>query len=347
MKVLVCPADEGGCGFYRMEEPFRVVRDMGYDVTLDLRASSIKCHVGPEGQVLYIEPIPYDVVVFQRPMGRRSFEVIRTLRHNGVKVVVELDDDFWSIEKTSVAWKTAQPQFSPESNWQHLSASLREADLVTVSTPALARVVKEQGATRVQVLRNMVPERYLEVQPDIGTQDLIHSRLSVLWTGVPGTHVGDLSVCGSGVRDAVRQTSSVFVGLGDETTAEELGFSDGEALFSPWVKLENYPSAVKSHDVGVVPLKLSPFNQSKSYLKGLEYAALGLPFIASPTEEYLRLSKSAGLIAAQKHDWQRHLKRLLTSESLRDEERLRGLEFARTNTYENHAQEWWGAWTSA
>jgi hypothetical protein len=92
---------------------------------------------------------------------------------------------------------------------------------------------------------------------------------------------------------------------------------------------------------------LSPFNQSKSYLKGLEYAALGLPFIASPTQEYLRLSEHAGLIATHKHDWQRHLKRLLTSESLRDEERLRGLAFARTNTYENHAQEWWDAWTSA
>jgi hypothetical protein len=49
--------------------------------------------------------------------------------------------------------------------------------------------------------------------------------------------------------------------------------------------------------VGLVPLTRGPFNEAKSYLKGLEYAAAGIPFIATPTEEYqvaVRVPVSAG-----------------------------------------------------
>ncbi len=34
--------------------------------------------------------------------------------------------------------------------------------------------------------------------------------------------------------------------------------------------------------VGIAPLVDRPFNRSKSWIKGLEYSAFGLPFVASP-----------------------------------------------------------------
>ena len=41
-------------------------------------------------------------------------------------------------------------------------------------------------------------------------------------------------------------------------------------------------------DVGLVPLASNVFNEAKSALKGMEYAACGIPCLATPTGEYRR-----------------------------------------------------------
>jgi glycosyltransferase involved in cell wall biosynthesis len=39
-------------------------------------------------------------------------------------------------------------------------------------------------------------------------------------------------------------------------------------------------------DIGLVPLAYNRFNQSKSWCKGLEYNAMGIPVVASASREY-------------------------------------------------------------
>ena len=69
-------------------------------------------------------------------------------------------------------------------------------------------------------------------------------------------------------------------------------------------------------DIGVVPLNLPlDFNEAKSALKGLEYAAAGIPFVASPSGEYKRLaSMGIGRIASTPDEWVTHLTELLDPE---------------------------------
>jgi len=43
-------------------------------------------------------------------------------------------------------------------------------------------------------------------------------------------------------------------------------------------------------DVGIVPLTDIPFNHAKSYIKGLEYAAAGVPFVCSYSPQYDELT---------------------------------------------------------
>jgi glycosyltransferase involved in cell wall biosynthesis len=62
----------------------------------------------------------------------------------------------------------------------------------------------------------------------------------------------------------------------------------------------------------LVPLNLVPFSEAKSYLKGLEYAASGIPFVASPTYEYRLLAKEGiGRIASTPDEWRDHVTELL------------------------------------
>ncbi|HJV16853.1 MAG TPA: glycosyltransferase, partial [Bacillales bacterium] len=90
----------------------------------------------------------------------------------------------------------------------------------------------------------------------------------------------------------------------------------------------DYPKFVKwlrknvHFTIGVAPLTPNLLNQSKSYLKYLDYAALGIPGVYSELEPYKKVISSDfnGLLA--KHsvkDWENHLKRLIMNPSLREE----------------------------
>jgi hypothetical protein len=101
-------------------------------------------------------------------------------------------------------------------------------------------------------------------------------------------------------------------------------------------------------DVGIVPLEDTDFNAAKSRLKGLEMAAVGVPFVASPRDEYQRLHRlGAGLLADRPRDWRRHLTRLVRDGDYREELADRGRAVAAAETYENHADRWWAAWQRA
>ena len=71
--------------------------------------------------------------------------------------------------------------------------------------------------------------------------------------------------------------------------------------------------------VGLVPLIDSPFNRAKSWLKGIEYAALGVPFVASPLPEYRKLADlGAGVLADSPQEWYEAIDMLLTDADHRD-----------------------------
>ena len=73
-----------------------------------------------------------------------------------------------------------------------------------------------------------------------------------------------------------------------------------------------YPELFKPIDIGIVPLNDIPFNHAKSYIKGLEYAAAGIPFISSYSPEYQYLADNGiGRIANNQEEWERHLGDLL------------------------------------
>jgi hypothetical protein len=61
-----------------------------------------------------------------------------------------------------------------------------------------------------------------------------------------------------------------------------------------------------------VPLRDVAFNRAKSWVKGLEYAAASVPFVAQDLPEYGRLATGhgIGLLAHRTRDWLRWLERL-------------------------------------
>jgi glycosyltransferase involved in cell wall biosynthesis len=292
-----------------------------------------------------------DVLVLQRPAHKHLAEVIPLVQEYGTAVVCEYDDDFDNVHPRNPAWRAYHPEFSPMSNrvWAKLASQL--ADLVTVTTPSL---VKRYGAHgKVAVLPNYVPEAYLHTKPD---PDLVRARIMVGWAGSPHTHYGDLEVMGRPLPALLTGgPSRGFRAIGDEGTLSAVGLlaTDGPGIEEiPWVPIEDYPATLASLDVGLAPLADTTFNRSKSWLKALEMAALGVPFVASPTQQYKALAKLGagdlvGTTTKNRGAWLRALEPLMADSELRQRRAEEGREAASSLTYERHAEEWLVAWTNA
>lgn len=339
MRVHVHPADEGACSFYRLREPARVLAANGHDVTEpeDVWTAAWDRHPDdPAAQVVDVHRPDCDVVVVTRPCRRQLVEALGALQRKGVAVVVEVDDLFSSIHAANPVFRGAHPD-DPNHSWHWLAQACRIADLVTVTTPALAEHYGRHG--RVAILPNCIPEAYLSIpRPEPRDFPLIG------YAGSTATHPDDLRPVGSAVAELVRNGEATFRAIGGIRTCAILGV-EGETV--PGMSHLHWPQAVAQLDVGMAPLVDSAFNRAKSWLKSLEQAALGVATVASPTPEYLRAA-SEGMcsLASRPREWRRELRRLLDPDE-RAQASAAGREAASRWTYEIHASRWWEAWGRA
>ena len=94
--------------------------------------------------------------------------------------------------------------------------------------------------------------------------------------------------------------------------AEAIGVPEAAVEIKlPLAPHDEYP-LLMTMDVGIVPLRHTPFNQAKSYIKGLEYAAAGIPFVAQSIDAYDQLRKQYGfgITARKASEWIKVLRRM-------------------------------------
>jgi glycosyltransferase involved in cell wall biosynthesis len=339
MRVRVQPADHGGCGYYRLRWPTAVLAAHGLDATISEKG--LAAHWLPQDghpdRIIKVE-CDADVVVLQRPMHTKLLESITVLQKQGVAVVVEIDDDFTCLPKGHPARIDTSARRSPTMNRRNLRLACERADLVTCSTPAIG---ERYAPGHYVVVPNCVPARYLSIEAPA------HDGIRVGWTGSTMTHVGDLEVCGDGIARALDGADFHVVGTG-VGVARALGIDDDHVVGTGWQEIDDYPVAYAGLDVAIVPLADHPFNQAKSWLKGIEAAALGVPFIASPTLPYCELAQlGAGGLARTPDEWADMVRLLVESPGARAEIAWRGREAAKGMTIEGQAWRWAEAWEHA
>jgi glycosyltransferase involved in cell wall biosynthesis len=339
-----------GCVYYRTYLPAQTLMDQGHDNVTHHRTTD---------NVLWQDDITYsgykiprvkgwhnpecDVAVFQRPLLRDVADLIEWCSRNGVKTVVDMDDDFMKIPRANKAWENVQPDQSPIRNTDHLKRAIAACDLVTTTTPALAR---RYAPRKSVILPNYASSSWLNMparpMPDVA---------SLGWTGTMHTHPHDLESTRGALGKVLKDTRSRLHIVGDGEGVEEALQLDSatEVTKTGWVPLPHYHVKTNDIDVGVVPLHASAFNQGKSWLKGLEFATLGIPFVASNTQPYVQLHNDhgIGLIARNPREWYDLTKRLLTDMNYREDMGERWRDIVRDRmTIEHHAHRWLEAWES-
>jgi len=321
------PAAPDGSGYYRMFLPFK-----------HLSANSRHLAMIPPAGRTPPPPVPsdmegVDVFIAQRPVGPLGMRMWDSLE--GVTArVYETDDDLLSVDSSSL------PHLCEERVRDTIRYMLTRSEMVTVSTPYLGEVVSQYSAN-VRVLPNMVNADLLDLNRRRGRE----GRVTVGWAGGQ-SHLPDWAHAAEWIRPVLRQHADVdfhFVG------ADYSPLLHHPCLWTGWDDdIWSYYRSI-DFDIGIAPLSPIPFNRSKSHLKALEYAAMGIPVVASDMEPYrdLVVDGVTGYLVSTPEQWDKRLTELIHDEAARTEMGAAARKRAAEFTIQGNWQLWERAYEEA
>lgn len=202
-------------------------------------------------------------------------------RRARMRLLYDLDDDLLAIPPEHPEAALLAPRAGV------IEAMLRAADIVTVSTPSLQAALKTRDI-RATVVANGLDERLWPERPSRPAPLSGVFRILVMGTL---THRADFRL----IAGALARVKDCF---GERVEIEVCGMTEGELpqglqrIAPPPGQGESYPGFVAwltsrpGWHLGLAPLSRGAFNESKSAIKALDYAALGLAVLASDTKAY-------------------------------------------------------------
>jgi glycosyltransferase involved in cell wall biosynthesis len=294
----------------------------------------------PNAEIVDVKiPNGADVLVMQRLSHNWHGRVVEILRSKGVAMVIDMDDDLSCIHPDNKAFVNYHPR-NPKTpySWKNVEQACKAATMVTVSTKQLMGVYARHG--RGHVIDNYVPERYLQIKAD---QDKVFG-----WPGTTDSHPNDLQVTGGAVRELV-DAGYEFRVIGPVTQAKGALRLKEQPPHTGVVQLADWASEIAKLQVTLAPLATTPFNSSKSRLKALEAAAVGVPWVGSPRTEYRRFHKESGsgLLVENRKEWFKAVKQLMDDASMRQDLGEKGRAYVQDQTVEKNSWRLWDAWTRA
>lgn len=330
--ILFWSGVPGGTAQYRCFAPGRALQRCGWDVAWDEDGIDVTVDGRVKG-----DP---DVLVISRMMGDYVPDAVRRIRQRGRTLVVfDVDDWFGDV-----------PDYNPASQLapslvDTMHQAMREAHFVTCSTPELAEAYAPLN-------RTVVLPNYLD--PEVWRQWQMYrvkrDYLTVGWAGAFHWRAGDLELLKPWVGRFLDTHPDVrFAAIGCRELLEWLGVDGMTTPRLPPTErthernrdlhpYEHLPAMLGNLDVGLVPLLFNKFNQCKSWCKGMEYNAVGVPAVASPSREYRTFIRPGvnGLLV-RKNDWVGAVERVLDD---LDRYRLNARVVAEGYFIDNHIDRW-------
>lgn len=323
-RILYIQRDDGGCGFFRCQQPANFIQRMGLAET-----KSILRKPTPE-EILWA-----DLVIMQEIGSTDAVGIANFMVENKVPFIAEIDDFLHHISPHNLGGYGA---WNPGTLF--LSRAMQvvgKATAVTVSTNQLAREYFPYNRN-IYVVPNYLDQEKWD-NPITRRND---GKIRIGWMG-GNAHADDLKMVSGVIERIVKEGKGkvLFETMG--MTRRELTEVGEGAIFKNLKKmndtcpscnyegdLKHYPGeaqgeypgvlATKGWDIAIAPVINNAFGNCKSDLKVKEYAAAGYPTIASAVVPYKEAAENgAQLILAEGFDsWYNNLKDLIKNPEKRD-----------------------------
>lgn len=262
-----------GTWLYRIKMPMDELNRLGHEARASTRMDA---WARDEADVIVGQRICQEkpAVLWQEMAAHRK------ATGEGAALVYEVDDDLFHVGPDNPLGQFYQ---DPRVR-RAMFGCIRVADAVTASTEPLAELLRRYNPN-VHVVPNAIRREVLSVPapPRRGRDDGI-TRYG--WQG-SSTHAEDWLEVRDVLAEVMREdpnTRMRFLGTGHP---EGLPLDRGRVDFRAWTTdINEHYRRVSRFDVALAPLKDTVFNASKSGLRFLESAALGVPVIASDVPAY-------------------------------------------------------------
>jgi glycosyltransferase involved in cell wall biosynthesis len=329
LKVLSWPVDRGACGYYRVRKPLEALKKYcgAETYVLDMQEDDMQ-------QVVKI--LPEIDVLYMRPGAEMAMERVREIAKLvpiKAKSVLDIDDNTDVISPYSAfykeyglkefssngvdIWKDGVKGFSIEANLRRVTSlhyGMKQADMVTVSTPLLAEHAAQYNPN-VYVNDNTIDFNHWW-----RLNNRINKPLRVVYQGSP-SHYEDWFAIKEPLNRLMDEFDFELVMLGGMYK----GIFDGKHLDRvrtlPWVHFEAHSYRMMSlqADIGIIPLADLPFNYYKSSIKWYENAAMGVPSVVSNILPYAASIEDGKTALAYKNqtEFYTQMKKLLENKGLR------------------------------
>lgn len=300
----------GGIAWIRMLVPGRALVKAGHEVLLTPHFAVHERTGEIAGRTLAGEfHDGFDMVISQRMMRDHHVDVVKKAQSYGQVVLSDIDDWYWGLDQRNPAFVGTHVKNDDHLNRQHYKRLLSACDGLIASTEYLAGRLENLN-DNIFVCRNNIdydrfpyPKKH-EGKPAIG------------WVGSTTWRMGDLETMRGLLGSFMERHDLEFRHFGHMSGAamasDLAGVDPARTKVALARHIHDYPDFFEHFDVGIVPLSDIPFNYAKSCLKGLEYVASGIPFVAADTPEYRWLeSQGIGMVARNPRQWKRYLTMLL------------------------------------
>lgn len=297
----------GGCSYYRCFLPMHM---SGYPGEFGLPAFDAIHGFGVR-ESEETARFGYKVAVLKLMMERWVPGQIELAKRVGQKIVVDIDDFYPGLDPSNQAYAATDPAVHKIRNRDIYQRVIEAADMLTVTTPFLYDYYKDVNPNIVMVRNGVSPAQFVRKQvstkpPTIG------------WVGAVPWRSNDLEPLADWLPDFLERNDLRFHHAGVAPNArsfhEIVGIPEERFTSQGMVPMDRYGDLFERIDIGIVPLADIPFNQAKSTIKGLEYTASGIPFVAAGLPEYQRLADmGVGRVANSPVEWQEQLGLLLNS----------------------------------
>jgi glycosyltransferase involved in cell wall biosynthesis len=272
----------------------------------------------------------FDVVFLWRICTDSMLATARRLHDAGVPLVWDSDDDLTLIPRGEPGYRQASGL-----RGQRRSSAMRQmmrcADVVTTNSPALAERYRAASSADVRVIPNYLPNAFLRT-PQRASENVVIGWVAAF------DHQRDLD--GLQLRPTFerllarqRDVHLVSIGL-------ELGIESERYHPIPVIRYAELPDYLRQFDIGIAPLLDIPLNRARSNVKLKEYAAVGVPWLASPVGSYGGMGEREGGWLVQGDDWEGMLDDLVDDAAARQRLRTAGSNWARNETIDKHIEAW-------
>jgi len=305
------PLEPNGCAWYRCYLPMKELETHGWVTGIGFPGYNQEHGFGmliPDEKAVH----GWDIIVMKLIMLKSVAEKVDEAREKGQKIVVDIDDWFEGLEKTNMAYTMTDPEKNPDNNREHYMKIIDSADAIITSTPFLHDFYKnEKGIDNVFLVRNGI-----DIDRWVPHKDFAGRMPTIGWVGATPWRSKDLESLAPMFGDYMNVSRLRFHHSGNIINApkakEQLGIPNSvKTSYEPMKPISKYPELFRKFDIGIIPLNNVKFNYAKSCIKGLEYAAAGIPFVASYSPEYELLEKQGvGRVAHNTQEFIAHLSEL-------------------------------------